>query len=261
MPILPKIKLPFYYYFLILSLFLMGMVGCAPSQNAVYQSLKAAYVGQEQPIESATLNPKYRYMRVEFAGRPALLVLGYVDEVNGYPVESWYSANNELIQLKNGRLAGTAGLDFNWINVRYSQDIPLENAIVLRSDLSPADLHSKTAARKSAAIVYQRKHTLMPDYRAEIEETVFLEALSEPPNDVPSRDLARLNLKQIHWVQERIRPQFNDPQNAGLLPLTAYYALDTSTSPARVVYGRQCLAPDYCLSWQVWPPLNKAARL
>ena len=228
---------------------------------------------QQSVIDRAAINPNFRYLRTELAGRPALLVLGYIDEGPNGSVESWYSANQELIQIRDGRLAGTAGLDSNWTDVHYSEEVPLERALTILppqlSKLSPTQTASSAEAlvanalprgqKKSPAITYQRIRTLMPGYRAQIEETIFLEPLNEAPGDIPSRDLARLNLDRIRWVQERVRPKAIDPHNLGFDPLPAYYALDVSSSPARVIYGRQCLIQNYCLSWQVWPTQKRVA--
>ena len=261
---LSRIQICFY----ILSAILLGCLwGCTGRQSAVYESFKLGLSDQQSVIDRAAINPNFRYLRAELADRPALLVLGYIDEGPDGLVESWYSANQELIQIRDGRLAGTAGLDFNWSSIRYSEEVPLERALTIlpppQSKPSSAQTDPAVEAlaasalprgqKKSPVITYQRIRTLMPGYRAQIEETIFLEPLNEPPNEIPSRDLARMNFDHVRWVQERVRPKAVDPHNLGLDPLPAYYALDVSSNPARVVYGRQCLVLNYCLSWQVWP--------
>jgi len=274
MPILFLSKIYPRFYILPV-LILGGLFGCTGRQGAIYESLKVGLLSQQSTVDNATLNPQFRYLRAELAGRPALLVLGYIDENPQGKVESWYTANQELIQIQNGRLASTAGLDFNWANVRYSEDIPLVQALTVPLKAAPqlkspplgayplaetSSIGASTQAlKKSPAITYQRTRTVMPGYRAQIEELVFLEPLAEPPGEIPSGDLARLNGMQIRWVQERVRPKAVDIHNQGLDPLPAYYALDVGSTPARVVYGRQCLVLNYCLSWQVWPPLRRGA--
>ena len=266
---LPKIQIRSF----VLSCIILGCLsGCTGRQGAVYESLKAGLIDQQSAIDRAVINPNFRYLRAELAGRPALLVLGYVDEGSNGSIESWYSANQELIQIRDGRLVGTAGLDFNWTSVRYSEEVPLERAlsiaelqaITLSSAHLPLDKSLVIGVlpgnqQKLPVITYQRRRTLMPGYRAQIEETIFLEPLNEPPSEIPSRDLARLSLDHIRWVQERVRPKAVDPHNLGLDPLPAYYALDVSSTPARVVYGRQCLIANYCLSWQLWPIPKRTA--
>ena len=262
-------------FYILPILILGGLFGCTGRQGAVYESLKVGLLSQQSAVDNAILNPQFRYLRAELAGRPALLVLGYIDENPHGNIESWYTANQELIQIQSGRLASTAGLDFDWTNVRYSEDIPLVQVLTvpLKATLQlkspPLGAYplaetssigaSTEALKKSSAITYQRTRTVMPGYRAQIEELVFLEPLAEPPGEIPSGDLARLNGMQIRWVQERVRPKAVDIHNQGLDPLPAYYALDVGSTPARVVYGRQCLVLNYCLSWQVWPPLRRGA--
>jgi len=257
---------------LLLSLILLSLWGCTGKQGAVYDTFKVVLQNKQSLIDEFPLNPQFRYLRAEVSGRPALLVLGYVNEAPDGPIESWYSANQELVQIQNGRLVATAGLDFNWSAVRYSENIPLQNALkqiddvpmpppVSRDALTGALIQGEriefdTPIKKSRGIRYQRMHTVMPNYRAQIVEGVELELLTEPPSAISSRDLARLKSPSIRWVQERITPQARVADNPGLIPLPAYYALDTNRTPARIVFGRQCLVRDYCLSWQAWPPVG-----
>ena len=259
-------------FYALFSLILLTLWGCTGRQGAIYDTVAVALQDSQSQIDAIALNPKYRYLRTELNGRPALLVLGYVDETPEGPIESWYSANQELIQIQNGRLVATAGLDFNWSAVRYSENIPLQNALkqiddvampppVSRDALTGALIQGEriefdTPIKKSRGIRYQRMHTVMPNYRAQIVEGVELELLTEPPSAISSRDLARLNSPSIRWVQEHITPQARLIDNPGLDPLPAYYALDTNRTPARIVFGRQCLVRDYCLSWQAWPPVG-----
>ena len=261
---------------LLLSLILLSLWGCTGKQGAVYDTFKVVLQNKQSLIDEFPLNPQFRYLRAEVSGRPALLVLGYVNEAPDGPIESWYSANQELVQIQNGRLVATAGLDFNWSAVRYSENVPLQNALK-QTDAIPAPppvsrdavtgalilgerVEIGTPLKKSNGIRYQRMRTVMPDYRAQIIEGVELELLTEPPSDIPSRDLARLKSPSIRWVQERITPQARVADNPGLIPLPAYYALDTNRTPARIVFGRQCLVVDYCLSWQVWPPVGGSVK-
>jgi len=261
-------------FYILLGIVLGCLLGCAGRQSAIYETFTAAFPDRHSAIDNAIINPKYRYLRAELSGRPALLVLGYIDAYPRGSIESWYSANQEVIQFRNGRLASTAGLDFNWTSVHYSEEIPLERALALQTESENVPVSSKLPAslppypgsslqyerpKKSSTITYQRVRTLMPGYRAQITEMVFLEPLSEPPSDIPASDLGRMNLSKIRWVQERIRPLARDSSNSGLDALPAYYALDVSSVPARVVYGRQCLVVNYCLSWQIWPPLKKGS--
>lgn len=260
---------------ILLGIFIGSLSGCTGRQSAVYETFKTAIADQQSLIDAATINPNYRYLRAELSGRPALLVLGYVDANPSGSIESWYSANQEVIQFRNGRLASTAGLDFNWTSVQHSEDIPLERALALQAESEKIPFSSDLTAslpsysgsplqyekpKKSPALAYQRIRTLMPGYRAQIKETVFLEPLAQPPVDIPAGDLERLNLSKIRWVQERIRPLARDSSNSGLDSLPAYYALDVSSQPARVVYGRQCLVKDYCLSWQAWPSSKRGSQ-
>lgn len=252
-------------FFLLSSLTIFSLLGCVGRQSAVYETFKVAFEDKQDLIDKAPLNPQYRYKFTEVNGRPALLVLGYIDQAQQSPIETWYSANQELIQFQNDRLRSTAGLDVNWTEVDYAW-LPLADR---QSNLLPEEkgaipsvaqivekkvgLDASSRSSKSPLMVYRRIRTVMPGYRAQIQETVFLERLEGPPANISSQDRKNFNSPSIYWVQERVESKFNDPHNPGLIALPAYYAIDISKAPAQVVYGRQCLIADYCLSWQAWP--------
>jgi hypothetical protein len=251
--------------FLLSSISIFGLLGCVGRQSAVYETAKAAFEDKQSLINKAPLNPQYRYKFAEVDGRPALLVLGYIDKANQSPIETWYSANQELIQFQNDRLISTAGLDVNWMQVHYdwlpvaanqfNPEIEEKGAIPSIAQIVQKKSIQEALPRTSTIplMVYQRTRTVMPGYRAQISEIVFLERLDGPPAQIASKDRENLNSGSIYWVQERVVPKINDPHNPGFISLPAYYAIDISKNPAQVVYGRQCLVSDYCLSWQVWP--------
>ena len=247
--------------FLIAPIFLISLSGCGGNQNAIYESLRLAFTNPNTVIDSSPINPNYRYLRADVNNNPALLVLGYVDADPDGPIDVWYSAMKETIKIQNGRLLSTHGLDKNWIEVKLIQAPPLAAAFDPQL-IEAAELAvSKKNRNLPNPLSYTRIRTVMPGYRARIEETVFLKALTEAPGNAPDRLKEGPYSGKLRWVEERARPKVQSANNPGLAVVTAVYAVDMSGLVPRPIYGRQCLSPDYCLSWLTWPwPPSSAVK-
>jgi len=233
--------------YVICASFLLGCYG--NKQMPILETFKLSIANPNTAIDQIPINPRFRYLKVDANGIPALLVLGYNDTHSQGQRGVWYSAFKEVVELQGGRLVSTEGLDVNWTQVLI-QDAPPLSDILPKNELS-----SKRARSK---LRYIRTRTVMPGYHVNIRETVIMEALDEMPSDVPKqlRDSARNT--DIRWVQETVLvpPQSNNPS---IKPLKAVYAIDSKTG--EVVYGKQQLRPDYFVSWLSWPyPANATTK-
>lgn len=239
----------------------LGLSACTGNQSAIYETLKLAFINPNTMIDSHPLDPGYTYLRADLNGNPALLVLGYTDrEQNGF-VGVWYSAARETIQIQNGRLSSTHGLDINWIEVKLMDAPPISAALDPKNIEAAALATTKVYRNLKNPLTYTRIRTVMPGYRANIEEVIEMRALANAPNNAPLRLKEGPYSANLRWVEERVRPRVRVADNPGLTPVTATYAIDVTTSEMRPIYGRQCLTTSYCLSWQVWPwPLESATK-
>jgi hypothetical protein len=222
----------------------LSLCACAgKTQDPIYETFLLGFSNPQTVIDRTPLNPNLRYLKVEANGQPALLVLGYVDQHQNAERAVWYSAFKEVIEIKEGRLANTAGLDVNWTQVTWSDAPPLQAA------LTENNISSKTPARK---LRYTRERTVMPGYQVNIRETVVMEPLAQAPSDIPRqlKDLTINNNADLRWVQETVLVSANN-KNPSIKPLRAIYAIDRKTNV--VVFGKQYLTPDYTLSWLSWP--------
>jgi hypothetical protein len=213
------------------------------TQDPVYETFLLGFSNPQTVIDRTPLNPNLRYLKVEANGQPALLVLGYVDRHQNAERAVWYSAFKEVIEIKEGRLASTAGLDVNWTQVTWSDAPPLQAA------LTENNISSKTPPRK---LRYMRERTVMPGYQVNIRETVVMEPLAQAPSDIPRqlKDATIKNNADLRWVQETVLVSAQN-KNPSIKPLRAIYAIDRKTNA--VVFGKQYLTPDYTLSWLSWP--------
>jgi len=214
-------------------------------QNIVLDTFLKGIENPNSAINQAVLNPSYRYLKVDANGLVALLVLGYQDRTSNGVTDVWYSSFKEVVQTTGGRLTGTQGLDINWTEVLLQDPPSLTDGKLFRGS---------DPSKPSSPIRFNRVRTVMPSYRANIPETVELQVLSNAPDDAPSLLTNIEEFPHLGWVQETVVMQTN-VTTPYLSPLRAIYAVDTKTS--QVVYGKQCLTAEYCISWFAWP-INKA---
>lgn len=226
-------------FILLMPICLLGCVG--DKQNLIYETFKRGIENPNNIIEQTQLNPRYRYLKVDVNNLPALLVLGYEESSPNGVITTWYSAYKEVVQLQNGRLINTQGLELNWTNVSFI-DAPALSKVAI--------MDSATLSKKNSALRYQRIRTVMPNYRANIEETVEIKPLEIAPSDAPKILQLGNDAQFIRWVEETVLMQTNI-RTPYLDPVRAIYAINTKTS--QVIYGRQCLAPQFCVSWLSWP--------
>lgn len=218
------------------------LLGCAGvKQSLIYETFKKGIESSDSVIEQTVLNPQYRYLKIDVNNFRALLVLGYEDNTPQGVITTWYSAYKEVIQIQNGRLINTQGLELNWSDVRF-QDAPALSKVAL--------MDPTVTSKKNPALRYQRIRTVMPSYRANIAETVEIKPLDLAPSDAPKILLQGNEAQFIRWVEETVVMQTN-VRTPYLDPVRAVYAINTKT--AQVIYGRQCLAAQFCVSWLQWP--------
>lgn len=203
------------------------VVACAPSTNAVLQSLQTA-VQREPAVDAGfKLNPEFRYLRATTKGKVSLLVLGYVDNHPHGPIEVWYSAQREVLRLQNGRVAGAVGLPIEWRNVSIPSMPPWA-----------------TLASSKQKTHWTRLRDVMPGYRFGVTDNLALEMIS--PQHKTS--LVGIDPNRLVWFEERVE---NSDFGTSTLPVTRYAV--SAGSDSNVVYAEQCLAEDFCFAWQRWP--------
>ncbi len=215
---------------------LLGLIlaACAPTARPLLQALQGLWPDRAPAITQARLNPSYRYLLASLGDSSALLVLGYIDhDLQGRPVEVWYSSTGEVIRLLDGRLVGTAGLPRDWREVRLPA-LPAWGALGLEP------------------LQFERERDEMPGYRSGLREVVTLRRIDPLAHSA----LRGLDPGQLTWFEESARPL--SPPAPTLPP--AHLAVQTVHDLPQVVYGEQCLSATLCLSWQRWPAEARSAR-
>ncbi len=224
-------------------LLLVGALsGCAGGTSAIVDTIRSTVTSNSAAM-AGNLNPNLQYLRATVRGKSALLVLGYVEPHPLGPIQVWYSAEREVLRLQNGRLVGAVGMISEWRNVVLTR---------------PPEWSSIT--RTGGPVHFVRVRDVMPGYRYGVKELVTVR-----PAATPSRNaLLELDPSSLSWFEESAVAATGMPaiSKGEVLPL-ARYAVTKVGNDESVVYGEQCLSPEFCFTWQRWPALRpdqKASR-
>lgn len=208
------------------------LAGCAiePASQAVvdaYRLMRSEGVAQQSAVE---LNPNFRYLRVQIGTREVFMVLGYVDQLPEGPVQVWYSAEADVLRLRDGRVVGaTMKSGTDWLSVTF------------------AHLPSWEAVGSQA--VFARARDESPGYRYGIKEKLLIRRIA-PPDD---SQLKLVPASSLAWFEETVQ--------GGVDGLPARYAVGLDGAGShQVIYAEQCLSSEYCFSWQSWPSSGKSAH-
>ena len=159
------------------------------------------------------LDKRFQYLRVQYNQQPAVyMALGFVDIRSGHAVQTWYSADGEVIQLIDGRITGTTGLPFDWANVQLSK------------------LPSFDELADGRPLTYSRHRDNKAGYAYNLTDTIQAirkgaNAISQLPDNTPPLP------SNIWWVEE----------TTAALPAAVVAVLPTANG-STWVYSYQCLS-------------------
>lgn len=203
---------------------------CTGLNQAALNSLQAAYQGPNRNFEAVPRNPAYQYMQVEVPGAASLTVLGYQ-----YPnLQVWYAAKGEVVRLQGNRLLDTTGLNVNLTNVQYTAGGQARQTN-MKFDVPELGLFN-------------------------VQATLQLQPTEPPKSNLAKQASQQANGgKGLYWYSETFVGALanSKPLPAALegLPPAIYgfaQALPEGINASELppaVYGKQCLAPTYCLEW------------
>lgn len=211
---------------------LLALPACTSLNQAAINSLQAAYKGPNRNFEAVPRNPAYQYMQVEVPGAASLTVLGYQ-----YPnLQVWYAAKGEVVRLQGNRLLDTTGLNVNLANVQYTAggqarqtdmkfDVPELGLFNVQATLQllPIEPHKSNLAKQASERANGGKGLYW------YSETFVGALANSSARPLPA---ALEGLPPAIYGFAQALPE---GINASELPLA--------------VYGKQCLAPTYCLEW------------
>ena len=181
---------------------------------------------------------RYRYLRLELQGHPpALLVLGYVEPDPQGDVSVWYTGNQEVLRMQNGRVVAVTGTAQDWQRSRFTPNPPIWTAV------------------PEQGLDYVRERDELQGYRFGHTEQVHLtDWQGLPPMELPST-LPRPKAAEYRWFRESV---ISASGAVGPTLPDAWFAWGRHRGAETIVYSEQCIAPDFCLKLQPWPLLEEA---
>lgn len=210
---------------------LVGMLtACTNLWQAGWQTAKQVL---PQTISSPPQNrdPKLRYLKVAINQHEVLMVEAY----RAGSESVWVSSDLAILKTRNGYLTDLEGFRINWQEVR--------------------GLSLVTAAQLAKPTAYTRVRNEMPGYRYQIRESVLVSPLARAPQEIQLTPPRNANLR---WFSEEVRTQLGEQVPSFHYP--GVFAIDINQDPYHVVFGRQCLARDYCIRWQVLEHTESVGR-
>lgn len=222
--------------FIVLAFMLATLTGCQswqddPTALMLGHMFPAARVG-----EPARLNPRFHYLRVTIHDSWIFMASGTPNIDAPGTTGVWYSADRVVLRFQDGRLVAAIGTPTEWRQVTLPQLPPWE---VLAGETKP--------------VSWIRTRDVMPGYRYGIRDHLLLQRIPPPSNS----NLKGIDPHSLVWFEERLESTDDVTGYDNHLP-PARYALDTSNTHA-IVYGEQCLSPDFCFAWQRWPADQRKA--
>ncbi len=215
-----------------LAVLLACLGGCAvePASQAVLDAYRLIHSEGAADSSGRGLNPDLKYLRVQIDEREVFMALGYVDPTPDGPVEVWYSADADVLRLRDGRVVSAImKTGTNWLSVSFS--------------------HLPDWDRVGEQAEFERTRDVSPGYRYGIHEKMLIRRI-EPPKDA---QLKTIPLSSLTWFEETVQGE------AAARPARYAVRLD-SPGAHQVVYAEQCLSGEYCFSWQDWPYSSKGTH-
>lgn len=100
------------------------LAACSSTQSTVLQGVRLAMFNSTPNLQNYPLNPKFVYLEVQTKGVSVLMPLAYEDKPTngGPPIDTWVSADGEILRTQAGFLSSSAALSDFWTNVSYQFD-------------------------------------------------------------------------------------------------------------------------------------------
>lgn len=191
------------------------LTGCN-TVNPAWDTLQTTFGGLRPP---PPLVPGIPYLSVKANGHQAYMALGYRDAVvqNGQSVleDTWYSGQQEMLVLRDGRLHRAMGMTHEW----------------RRQDSQPP----AWSAVQAQPTRWQRLRDVMPGYRTAVRDVIDTRAIAAP----------RANTAWpagVQWFEDQVSSTHADGR-------PWLYTQRFAWHPQQgVLYSEQCLAPEVCLT-------------
>jgi hypothetical protein len=169
---------------------------------------------------------QFEYLQAELNSVKILLALGKrTIDANNVVVEHWYSAQSELLEIRNGRIWRLSGATTEW-----------------RGQVAAPP--SWSALANAGHVKWQRQLDIMPGYRYGQTDHIVSHRLSIPPATAPKT--LSTQPQQLSWFSDTItsRDEAGQPWT-----FEQVFAIDSGSGHpnGRWIYSEQCVSPVMCV--------------
>ena len=209
------------------ALFSIYLTSCTSGSQSTLDTMRLALKGDLNAAQLEPSNPAFQYLKVTVHGRPAFLVLGYVEPHDA--TEVWYSSKGEVIKLQAGRLKGALGLETEWRQVSF---------------IGAPEWPELLQSPQQRLWQYQRVRDVMPGYVSSLTDRLTLTQL-------PYSQVQKRLGPWVHHLAGKSELRWFEEAGATDLP-AAVYAVDASTASPKVVFTHQCVSLQLCMALEPW---------
>ncbi len=204
----------------------LALAGCSslslPEPLRKYMGPLGPVLSMPKPADPQPASPDHEYLRVSLGQQKMLFALGLRGLDKGDVVEHWYSAQSELLLLRNGRIWQLVGTPTQW----RGQTASPPSWPQMLSSTAPVD--------------WTRQIDVMPGYRYGQTDRIQTFGLPQAPAVAIATPLGQ----PTRWFKDQVLSQDERGQ------AWRYNQVFAVTAEGQVLYSEQCVAPDLCLRLQ-----------
>lgn len=235
----------------VLSIAIISLFGCSPITKALWETSSNTIIKKNEKktnLSDANLDKNFQHMHVTVMNQSFFMTKVDTKKTNKGIIETWITPANEIVRTIDGRISQTTGSAYaEWTHTEYINLISWRS-IVLKLDAGQT-------------IQYLRHRDVEPGGLYGIQELVTIRA-SHPDTSSPIEE----HIKNVHWFEEIITPidsagrmkyiQKNNENYKKLikpLPSAKFGVLLNPQGSETVIFSKQCLSQEICLTFQRWP--------
>lgn len=209
-------------FFLAWSVLLLGggLLTACNTVNPAWDTLQTTLDWTQAP---PPVQAGIHYLSVKVNGNQAYMALGYREP----PEDTWYSAQKEMLVLRDGRIHRVMGMTHEWRH--HTSQPPTWPSV------------------QAQPVRWQRTRDVMPGYRTAVRDHIETRVIPAPRAN-PAWPAG------VQWFEDQVTSSHPDGR-------PWVYTQRFAWHPAHgVLYSAQCIAPEVCLQLAPVQPVPRGGR-
>lgn len=209
----------------VLALGCLLLCSCSSDMRAGLLSIQHDIMPPPQSARHTPLKPDLRYLLVQSGGREALMVWVGTERTSLCEASVWVGADGVVVRLCDSRLVGISEPQRQW------QLIDESAAITTNPNSVNRRIHRQITDQQ-------------PGFHMGMVRTIEkINAIDQAP--------------PVTWIGRQHGTQWVEEIDQISRTRIGWYTVNSEHSG---VAGQRCIAPDWCLQWQTWPPKYPASN-